>query len=94
MGAPQLWEAFEAVQFLFRPSDRLLFKMGGLKAIASALNAGDVARAQTATVLLAIPNPPAPSKGRCSRDAMIKFIRDLHWSELIKWNGDSARSSS
>ena len=59
-------------------------KMGGLKTIAKALNTGDVARAQIATVLLGIPDPPRLSKTANARDTMIKFIRDLHWSGMIK----------
>jgi hypothetical protein len=65
-------------------------KTGGVRAIAGALNEGDVARAQIATVLLGIPDPPALSKGACSRDALIRFIRDLHWSGLIKLDGDES----
>jgi hypothetical protein len=65
-------------------------KTGGLRAIANALNQGDIARAQIATVLLGIPDPPPLAKGTHSRDAMIKLIRDLHWSGMIKedWNPD------
>ena len=58
-------------------------KAGGLKAISKALNNGDIARAQIAIVLLAIPNPPAHSSDTPSRDEMIKFIRELHWSGMI-----------
>ncbi len=65
-------------------------KTGGLKAICNALNDGDVARAQIATVLLGVPEPPPLSKTRRSRDDMIKFIHDLHWSGMIKadWEPD------
>jgi hypothetical protein len=63
-------------------------KTGGLTAIANALNEGDVARAQIATVLLGIPDPPQLSKGVRSREQMIKLIRDLHWSGLLKWDPD------
>lgn len=63
-------------------------KRGGLKAIANALNEGNVVRAQIATVLLAIPDPPPRSKGVGSRSDVIKFIRDLHWSGIIKWDPD------
>ncbi len=63
-------------------------KMGGLHAISRALSEGDIARAQIATVLLAIPEPPPLSKGVRPRSDMIKFIRDLYWSGLIKWNDD------
>lgn len=64
-------------------------KAGGLKAISNALNEGNVARAQIATVLLAIPEPPALAKGKPAPDVMIKFIRDLYWSGMIKADWDS-----
>jgi len=65
-------------------------KAGGLKAICNALNEGDVARAQIATVLLGIPEPPHLTKRVRSESEMITFIRDLHWSGLIKrdWDPD------
>ncbi len=69
-------------------------KSGGLKAICNALNDGDVARAQIATVLLSVPEPPPLSKTRRSRDDMIKFICDLHWSGMIKWDHADSNSSS
>jgi CDI toxin restriction endonuclease-like domain len=63
-------------------------KAPGLRAIANALNDGDVVRAQIATVLLGIPDLP-PIPGRMgSRDQMIKLIRDLDWSGMIKWDSD------
>jgi len=65
-------------------------KAGGLKAICNALNEGDVARAQIAAVLLGIPELPTLAKGVRFDSDMIKFIRDLHWSGLIKadWDPD------
>ena len=65
-------------------------KAGGLKTIADALNKGDVARAQIATLLLGIPDPLPLSKNARSREEIIKLIRDLHWSGLIKedWEPD------
>jgi hypothetical protein len=63
-------------------------KLGGLKAIAGALNAGDLARAQIATVLLGIPDPPQLSKGAATRQRMMQLIRDLHWSGMLKWDPD------
>jgi hypothetical protein len=69
-------------------------KLGGLKAICNALNDGDTARAQIAAVLLAIPDRPALINGKCARDHMIKFIRDLHWSKLINWDGEDAPNSA
>src|SRR5580658_9066553 len=47
-------------------------KMGGVRAISNALNDGDVARAQIATVLLGIPGPPSLAKTARSRSEMIK----------------------
>jgi hypothetical protein len=61
-------------------------KTGGLKAIAKALNEGDVARAQIATVLLGVPDPLPLSKGASSRQRMIGLICDLHWSGMLKWD--------
>jgi hypothetical protein len=65
-------------------------KAGGLKAICNALNEGDVARAHIAAVLLGIPEPPPLEKSSHSESEMIEFIRDLHWSGLIKadWDPD------
>ena len=65
-------------------------KMGGIRAISNALNKGDVARAQIATVLLGIPDPPALSKGADNRAELNKFIDDLFWSGLLKadWDPD------
>ena len=42
-------------------------KRGGLTVIAKALDEGDVVRAQVATLLLGIPDPPSLSKGAPSR---------------------------
>jgi hypothetical protein len=65
-------------------------KMGGLRAIANALNEGDMARAQIATLLLRIPNPPSLSKGAPSRQEMIKLAGELQWGGVLKvdWDPD------
>jgi hypothetical protein len=63
-------------------------KAGGLRVIAKALNQGDVARAQIATVLLGIPSPVPLSKGAPSRPQLIKLVSDLHWSGMLKWDED------
>jgi hypothetical protein len=65
-------------------------KRGGLRAIANAFNDGDMARAQVATLLLRIPNPPSLSKGALSRQEMIKLAGELHWGGLLKadWDPD------
>ena len=69
-------------------------KRGGLTAIAKALNEGDVVRAQVATVLLGVPDPPSLSKGAPSREEMIKLASDLHSSGLLKadWDPDNTRA--
>jgi hypothetical protein len=72
----------------YGPPINMSSKRGGLKAIANALNEGDIARAQIATVLLGIPDPPQLSKSAAPREATIKLIRDLHWSGLLKWDPD------
>ena len=65
-------------------------RAGGLNAISRALNDGDIARAQVATVLLAVPEPPTISEGGDAHGGLIKFIRELHQSNLIKadWDPD------
>jgi hypothetical protein len=65
-------------------------KTGGLRAIANAFNDGDMARAQVATLLLRMPNPPSLSKGAPSRQEMIKLAGELHWSGVLKadWDPD------
>lgn len=64
-------------------------KMGGVRAIANALNEGDVARAQIATVLLGVPELPDLSKDACGPADLKKFIDELQWSGLIKADWDS-----
>jgi hypothetical protein len=65
-------------------------KRGGLAVIAKALNEGDVVRAQVATVLLGVPDPPSLSKGAPSRQEMNELARDLRRSGLLKadWDPD------
>jgi hypothetical protein len=65
-------------------------KMGGVRAISNALNEGDVARAQIATVLLGIPEIPDLSKGARGPADLKKFVDELQWSGLLKadWESD------
>jgi hypothetical protein len=65
-------------------------KMGGVRAIANALNDGDLARAQIATVLLAIPDLPDLAKDACSPADVKRFVDELQSSGLIKadWDPD------
>ncbi|HEX4159764.1 MAG TPA: hypothetical protein VHY79_14955 [Rhizomicrobium sp.] len=59
-------------------------KVGGLNAISRALNNGDIARAQIATVLLGIPEPPSKPSETTSHPEFIKFLGDLYWTGLIR----------
>ena len=68
-------------------------RRGGLKAIAKALNEGDLPRAQIATLLLAIPDPPL-AKAAAPHDEIIRLIRDLCWSGLLKLDDAKPRASS
>jgi hypothetical protein len=65
-------------------------KMGGVRAISNALNDGDVARAQIATVLLGIPELPDLSKDAFSSAHLKNFVDELQWSGLLKadWDAD------
>ncbi len=65
-------------------------RVEGLDAIARALNTGEVARAQMATVLLAFPEVPTLSKGALSSDALEQFARELYRGGLLKadWDPD------
>jgi len=60
-----------------------------LSAIAAALNAGNIARAQLVTLHLQFPNPPPLARAVTSHNELSKFIRELHWSGLIKAGWDS-----
>ena len=81
-------ELSEQISALYNLPIDMSSKSGGLKAIANALNEGDMVRAQIATVLLGNPDVPPLSKDACPRGRMIKLIRDLHWSGLLKWDSD------
>lgn len=63
-------------------------KSAGLHAVARALNAGDIARAQILAVHLEFPDSPALLKSDASRDEIIGFIRELYLSRLIKQDWD------
>jgi hypothetical protein len=64
-------------------------KSAGLNAIARALNAGAVAHAQLVTLHLEIPNPPTLTKSVSPHGDVIRFIRELWLSGLIKtWEPD------
>ena len=63
-------------------------KMSGLNTISRALNDGDVARAQIATVLLGIPDPRSVPNGATEHNKLIKLIGELAWSGLLKRTWD------
>jgi hypothetical protein len=81
-------ELSEQLSALYGLPIEMSAKQAGLKTIAAALNDGDLVRAQIATVLLGIPDLPRLAKGDDSREQMIKLIRDLHWTGMLKWNPD------
>ena len=60
-----------------------------LASIAGALNKHSVALAQIATLQLMFPDPPFVSNARPSRDIIVKFIRALNSSGLIKEGWDA-----
>jgi hypothetical protein len=61
-------------------------KRGGLSAIAKALNEGDVARAQIATLLLALPDPLALSKSAISQDDVVALAVGLARARVLKYD--------
>ena len=61
-------------------------KRDGFAVIARALNGGDVARAQIATVLLQLPNPPLLAKAVPTQIEIICLALALDWSGLLKVN--------
>jgi hypothetical protein len=60
-------------------------KFKGVCAIARALTAGEVARAQLIALHLRIPETPDITKSICPNDDCVKFIGNLHWSGLLKY---------
>jgi hypothetical protein len=59
-------------------------KASGATAIARALNEGSVVRAQLAALFLRFPDPPPLEKSAASRSDLIKFVQELHASDLLK----------
>jgi hypothetical protein len=68
-------------------------KAAGLSAIARALNAGDVAKAQILALQLRFPDPASIAKAAPSRAEIIAFVRQLLESDFIKanWNPSQPR---
>jgi len=62
-------------------------KTGGLTAVARALSANDIARAQIISLQLQFPEPPVLAK-QAPRGEMIEFVRELFRSGLIKARWD------
>lgn len=93
-GAP--WEARDCEELSADFSSRfglpidVTAKAAGLAAIARALNAGEVARAQLIALFLRFPSPPPLAKS-VSRSELIEFIRALYWSGLIKADWDPTK---
>jgi len=53
-----------------------------------------VARAQIATVLLGIPDPPYLAKSAHAESDMIEFIRDLDWRPVLQPNAPLTRPAT
>ena len=60
--------------------------MSGLATVSKALNAGDVAKAQIATLFLHFPQPLPLTKSAPTRDEQIELVRALDWASLLKIN--------
>ncbi len=88
-GADGEWEPRECAELSERISAEfglpidMTSKIGGLHVISRALNEDNLARAQVATVLLGIPEPPPMSSGTTPHYELIKFVRSLCWTGLI-----------
>jgi hypothetical protein len=65
-------------------------RLGGLATVASALNKGDLARAQIAALHLQLPDPPGLAKGSRDEDEFVELARHLHASGLLKATWDEA----
>src|ERR1700688_1432190 len=63
-------------------------KIGGLIAIARALNRSDLLHAQITTLHLQIPNPPALTKAALNASEIVDLARQLRASGLLKANWD------
>ena len=59
-------------------------KLGGIAAIAQALNDGDITRAQLTTLFAHFPDPPQLTKRAPSRDEIIELALSLDWAGLMK----------
>lgn len=66
-------------------------KLNGLKSIAKALNAGEFARAQIATMFLHFPDPPFLAKSAPSQVEILKLASALDWAGLLKAGWDPAK---
>lgn len=69
-----------------------LSKLGGLVAIARALDRGDIAHAQLAALFLRLPDPPDVSKSTAQSDrATFELAKSLSASGLLKTGWDPAK---
>jgi len=66
-------------------------KMAGLETIARALNGGDLARAQIATLHLQLPDPPNLTKSAPTTSAVWELARRLLFADLLKAGWDPAK---
>ena len=54
-------------------------KLAGLRGVVDALNRGELARAQIATLLLKLPNPPIRGTAADSEDVLSKRLHECGW---------------
>jgi hypothetical protein len=66
-------------------------KIGGLAAIARALDRGDLFHAQIATLHLQIPDPPPPTQSAKTRSEIVDLARQLQASGLLKAGWDPTK---
>jgi hypothetical protein len=66
-------------------------KAGGLATIAEALNAGNVALAQIATLHLRLPDPPPRAKSSMPLEAAIALATELYRSGILKGDWDPSK---
>jgi hypothetical protein len=66
-------------------------KLGGLAAVARALERGDLIHARIATLHLRIPDPPAPGKSGCNAIEITGLARQLCASSMLKMPSDPTK---
>jgi hypothetical protein len=66
-------------------------KIGGLATVARALNRADLVRAQIATLLMQIPDPPALTKSNRTKEDVLDLVRALQAGDLLNRDWDASK---